>query len=444
MFDSLRERLDSIFDGLRGKGKLTEDDVNSALREVRRALLEADVDYKIVKSFVSSVRERAVGQEVLESITPAQQVIAIVYEQLISLMGDKVVPLAISPKPPTICLMVGLQGSGKTTSTVKLAKKLSRGHKPLVVACDLRRPAAVEQLRVLADQAKVDFYGPSEGISDPLSVVRDSLSYATQNLIDVILLDTAGRLHIDEELMAELQMIREITSPHEILLVVDSMTGQEAVKVASSFHERLSLTGVILSKLDGDARGGAALAIKASTGIPIKFAGVGEGIDAIEAFDAKRMAQRILGMGDVAGLAEKVQQIANQDDVDKLAKSFKKQRFTMNDLLLQFEQIEKMGPLDKVLDMIPGAGKMKGLKNAELDPKRIKQTKAIILSMTDQERKNPQIIKGSRRKRIAEGSGTSVQLVNQLLKQHGQMNQLWKKIGKVKNRKGVKFPGNLF
>lgn len=444
MFDSLRERLDSIFDGLRGKGKLTEDDVNSALREVRRALLEADVDYKIVKSFVSSVRERAVGQEVLESITPAQQVIAIVYEQLISLMGDKVVPLTISPKPPTICLMVGLQGSGKTTSTVKLAKKLSRGHKPLVVACDLRRPAAVEQLRVLADQAKVDFYGPSEGISDPLSVVRDSLSYATQNLIDVILLDTAGRLHIDEELMAELQMIREITSPHEILLVVDSMTGQEAVKVASSFHERLSLTGVILSKLDGDARGGAALAIKASTGIPIKFAGVGEGIDAIEAFDAKRMAQRILGMGDVAGLAEKVQQIANQDDVDKLAKSFKKQRFTMNDLLLQFEQIEKMGPLDKVLDMIPGAGKMKGLKNAELDPKRIKQTKAIILSMTDQERKNPQIIKGSRRKRIAEGSGTSVQLVNQLLKQHGQMNQLWKKIGKVKNRKGFKFPGNLF
>ncbi len=444
MFDSLRERLDSIFDGLRGKGKLTEDDVNSALREVRRALLEADVDYKIVKSFVSSVRERAVGQEVLESITPAQQVIAIVYEQLISLMGDKVVPLTISPKPPTICLMVGLQGSGKTTSTVKLAKKLSRGHKPLVVACDLRRPAAVEQLRVLADQAKVDFYGPSEGISDPLSVVRGSLGYATQNLIDVILLDTAGRLHIDEELMEELQMIREITSPHEILLVVDSMTGQEAVKVASSFHERLSLTGVVLSKLDGDARGGAALAIKASTGIAIKFAGVGEGIDALEAFDAKRMAQRILGMGDVAGLAEKVQQIANQDDVDKLAKSFKKQRLTMNDLLLQFDQIEKMGPLDKVLDMIPGAGKMKGLKNAELDPKRIKQTKAIILSMTDQERKNPQIIKGSRRKRIAEGSGTSVQLVNQLLKQHGQMNQLWKKIGKGKNRKGFKFPGNLF
>jgi len=340
--------------------------------------------------------------------------------------------------------MVGLQGSGKTTSTVKLAKKLSRGHKPLVVACDLRRPAAVEQLRILADQAKVDFYGPSEGITDPLSVVRASLDYATQNLIDVILLDTAGRLHIDDELMEELQMIREITSPHEILLVVDSMTGQEAVKVASSFHERLTLTGVIISKLDGDARGGAALAIKASTGIAIKFAGVGEGIDALEAFDAKRMSQRILGMGDVAGLAEKVQQIANQDDVDKLAKSFKKQRLTMNDLLLQFDQIEKMGPLDKVLDMIPGAGKMKGLKNAELDPKRIKQTKAIILSMTDQERKNPQIIKGSRRKRIAEGSGTSVQLVNQLLKQHDQMNQLWKKIGKAKNRKGFKFPGNLF
>lgn len=444
MFEALRERLDSIFDGLRGKGKLTEDDVNAALREVRRALLEADVDYKIVKSFVNGIRERAVGQEVLESITPAQQVIAIVYEQLLSLMGDQVLPLSISPKPPTICLMVGLQGSGKTTSTVKLAKKLSRNHKPLVVACDLRRPAAIEQLRVLAAQAKVDFYGPEEGVSDPVSVVKNSLEYATQNLVDLIFLDTAGRLHIDEELMEELITINEVASPHETLLVVDSMTGQEAVKVASSFHEQLALTGVILSKLDGDARGGAALAIKASTGVPVKFAGVGEGIDAIEAFDAKRMAQRILGMGDVAGLAEKVQQIASQDDVDKLAKSIKKQKLTMDDLLLQFEQIEKMGPLDKVLDMIPGAGKIKGLKNAEMDPKRLKQTKAIILSMTVRERKNPQIIKGSRRKRIAQGSGTSVQMVNQLLKQHGQMNQLWKKLGKTKNRKGFKLPGNLF
>lgn len=444
MFEALRERLDSIFDGLKGKGKLTEEDVNAALREVRRALLEADVDYKIVKSFIGGIRERAVGQEVLDSITPAQQVIAIVYDQLLDLMGDKVVPLAISPKPPTVCLMVGLQGSGKTTSTVKLAKKHSRGHKPLVVACDLRRPAAVEQLRVLAKQADVDFYGPSEGNSDPMKVVRDAMEYATQNLVDLVFIDTAGRLHFDEELMGELREIKDETSPHEILLVVDAMTGQEAVKVASSFNDSLALTGVILSKLDGDARGGAALAVKAATGIPIKYAGIGEGIDAIETFDAQRMSQRILGMGDVAGLAEKVQQVATREDVDKITRSFKKHKLTMNDLLVQFDQIEKMGPLDKVLDMIPGASKLKGLQNADVDPRRLKQTKAIILSMTEQERKNPQIIKGSRRRRIAQGSGTSVQMVNQLLKQHTQMNQLWKKLGKSKKGKGFKLPGNLF
>jgi signal recognition particle subunit SRP54 len=262
--------------------------------------------------------------------------------------------------------------------------------------------------------------------------------------VDLIFIDTAGRLHFDEELMGELREIKDETSPHEILLVVDAMTGQEAVKVASSFNDSLSLTGVILSKLDGDARGGAALAVKASTGVPIKYAGIGEGIDAIETFDAQRMSQRILGMGDVAGLAEKVQQVASREDVDKLTKSFKKHKLTMNDLLLQFDQIEKMGPLDKVLDMIPGASKMKGLQNADVDPRRLKQTKAIILSMTEKERKNPQIIKGSRRRRIAQGSGTSVQMVNQLLKQHAQMNQLWKKLGKSRKGKGFKLPGNLF
>lgn len=445
MFEALRERLDSIFDGLRGKGKLTEEDVNVALREVRRALLEADVDYKIVKSFISGIRERAVGQEVLESITPAQQVIAIVYDRLLALMGDKVIPLTIASKPPTICLMVGLQGSGKTTSTVKLAKKFAKVHKPLVVACDLRRPAAVEQLRILAEQAEVAFFGPGEkNCSDVLSVVKDALNYATENLIDLIFLDTAGRLHVDNELMEELKNIKDLALPQEILLTVDAMTGQEAVKVASTFNDKLSITGVILSKLDGDARGGAALSVRAATGIPIKYAGIGEGIDALETFDAKRMAQRILGMGDVAGLAEKVQQVASQGDVEKLAKSFKRQKLTMNDLLLQFEQIEKMGPLDKVLDMIPGAGKIKGIKEADLDPGRIGKAKAIILSMTKEEREKPQIIKGSRRRRIAMGSGTSVQMVNQLLKQHDQMNQLWKKLGKSKGRKRVKLPGNFF
>lgn len=443
MFDALRERLESVFAKLKSRGKLTESDVDSALREVRRGLLEADVDYKVVRPLIEAIKNRVVGKDVLDSITPGQQVTAIVYEELSALMGAEPSPLAISPMPPSVYLMVGLQGGGKTTTTVKIAKKLSSGHKPLVVACDLKRPAAVEQLRILAEQSKIGFFGPAAGESDVLSVVRGAVKFASERLFDVILLDTAGRLHADEELMEELAAMKRQLPPTEILLVVDAMTGQEAVKVASAFHEKLTLTGVVLSKLDGDARGGAALAIRQVTGVPVKLAGVGEGTDALEVFDSRRMAQRIMGMGDVMGLAEKIREMADSGGAEKIAESLKQKKFTLEDLLLQFEQIEKMGPLDKVLEMIPGFSRMKGMGSDELDTKRMKQSKAVIQSMTREERREPSIIKGSRRRRIAQGSGTSVQMVNQLLAQYEQMRKLWKQFGK-QGGKGIHLPKGLF
>ena len=443
MFDALRERLEGVLSKLKSRGRLTESDVDSALREVRRGLLEADVDYKVVKTLVEAIKTRAVGKDVLESITPGQQVTAIVYEELSELMGTEPAPLVISPRPPSVYLMVGLQGGGKTTTTVKIAKKLSSGHKPLVVACDLRRPAAVEQLRILAEQSKIGFFGPAAGESDVLSVVRGAVKFASERLYDVILLDTAGRLHADEELMEELAAMKRQLPPTEILLVVDAMTGQEAVKVASAFHEKLTITGVVLSKLDGDARGGAALAIRQVTGVPVKLAGVGEGTDALEVFDSRRMAQRIMGMGDVMGLAEKIREMADSGGAEKIAESLKQKKFTLEDLLLQFEQIEKMGPLDKVLEMIPGLSRMKGMGADELDAKRLKQSKAVIQSMTREERREPSIIKGSRRRRIALGSGTSVQMVNQLLAQYEQMRKLWKQFGK-QGGKGLRLPKGLF
>ncbi len=434
MFESLKERLEGIFKGLRSKGKLTEADVGEALREVRRALLEADVNYKVVRDFVARVQERAVGQDVLGSITPGQQVVAIVFQELVALMGGAPQPPAISPKPPTVYLMAGLQGSGKTTTAAKLAKKLLKNHKPLLVACDLQRPAAVEQLRVLADQAQVGFFGPAEeGTKDPLAVARGALAYAADRLYDVLIFDTAGRLHIDEPLMAELERMKELLNPHEVFLVVDSMAGQEAVAVAESFHKRLAITGLVLSKLDGDSRGGAALGVRAATGIPVRFAGVGERLDDLELFDAQRMSQRILGMGDVAGLVERMQEATTQEDATRMAESLKKSRLTMDDLLAQLEQMEKMGPLEKVLEMIPGMGKIKDLDSAELDPRHLKRVKAVIQSMTKKERARPEIIKGSRRRRIAEGSGTSVQMVNQVLRQFEQMRELWKRLGSVKS-----------
>lgn len=440
MFDALKSRLGGVFARLRGKGKLTEEDVQEALREVRRALLEADVNYKVVKDLVENIRLRAMEKSVLESITPGQQVVGVVYEELMKLMGQDPKPIAISSKPPTIVMMVGLQGGGKTTSTVKIAKRLSKGHKPLVVACDLRRPAAIDQLRVLADSAGVGFLGPEPGETDVMSVVKRAREHARERLMDVILFDTAGRLAVDQEMMAELDSMKEYLLPHEILLVVDAMSGQEAVSVSQAFHDRLGLTGVVLSKVDGDARGGAALAVLASTGVPIKYAGVGEGIDALEVFDARRMAERIMGMGDVAGLVEKIQQATTEEDVKRITSSVKKNKLDFNDLLAQFDQIEKMGPLEKVIEMIPGADRIKELKDGELDPARMARMKAIIQSMTIDERKNPAIIKGSRRRRIAEGSGTTIQMVNQLLKQQIQMNDLWKKMGKGAGRKRFQMP----
>ena len=442
MFDSLKERFEQVFTSLRGKGKLTVEDINEALREVRRALLEADVNFKVVKDFVEAIRERATGADVLSSITPGQQVVTIVYEELLAIMGKPPVPLIISPKPPTVYMMVGLQGSGKTTTTVKIAKRLSKSHKPLVVACDLRRPAAVDQLRILAQKSQIAFYGPNDGETDPVAVAQRSIAYASEHLCDLILLDTAGRLQMDAELMAELENMKAAVPPHEILLVVDSMTGQEAVQVAMVFHEKLTLTGAVLTKLDGDARGGPALAIRAVTGVPVKLAGMGERVEDLEIFDAGRMAQRILGMGDVAGLKERVQQITSDEDVERLSSSLKKNKFTLEDMLLQLQQIKKLGPLDKVLEMLPVPGISKALKNQDADMSKLKYTEAIILSMTRKERNNPEIIKGSRRRRIAQGSGTSVQMVNQLLAQYEQMKNMMKSFGKM-GGKGFKMPAAM-
>ena len=437
MFEALKDKLEAAFARLRGKGKLSEADVDLALRELRKSLLEADVDFKVVRDLVARIRERAVQLEVLESISAAQHISTVVYEELVSLMGAPA-PLIIAPKPPTVILMAGLQGSGKTTTTVKLARRLKESHKPLVVACDLRRPAAVEQLRVLAEGARVAFYGPEGGETDVLKVVRGAERYAAEHLCDVILLDTAGRLHVDEELMKELASIASVLPPHEKLLVADAMMGQEAVNVAKSFHELLTLTGLVLTKLDGDARGGSALAIRAVTGVPIKFAGVGEATDALEVFDARRMAGRIMGMGDIQGLVEKVQAAGAQDNA-KIAETLIRgggKQFTLETLLLQFQQIEKMGPLGKVMEMVPGFSRLKGIDMDQMDDSIIRHNKAIIQSMTPEERRNPRIIKGARRRRIALGSGTSVQMVNQLLAQYEQMKKLFKTFSS--GEKGIK------
>ena len=426
MFDSLKEKLAAVFSKLGSKGKLSAEDVDNALREVRRSLLEADVDFRVAKDLIAKIRERSTSLEVLESITANERISAIVYEELISTMG-KGVPLIISPKPPTVILMAGLQGSGKTTTTVKLARYLKNSHNPLVVACDLRRPAAVEQLRVLAEAAKVSFYGPeSAKDSDVLKVVKNAAKFAESHMNDVIILDTAGRLHIDEELMTELKNIAQVLPPHEKLLVVDSMMGQEAVNSAKSFHELLNLTGLILTKMDGDSRGGSALAIRAVTGVPVKFAGMGENTDALEVFNPERMAGRIMGMGDIQGLVEKVKAAGIVDETAIKSPAKLGREFNLETLLKQFEQLEKLGPLEKIAGMIPGLDKIKNFKADEADSSILRKNKAIIQSMTPEERRNPRVIKGSRRRRIAQGSGTSVQMVNQLLAQYEQMKKLFK------------------
>jgi len=431
LFENLSGKLQETFRRLRGKGKLTEKDVNTALREVRLALLEADVNFKVVKDFVATVKERCLGSEVLESLTPGQMVVKIVNEELTKLMGESVAKLNRADKPPTIVMMVGLQGSGKTTSVAKLANLLKKeNHAPLLVAADVYRPAAIKQLQVLGEQLNVPVF--QMGQQNPVQIAKAALEQAKKNQHDYVLVDTAGRLHVDEELMAELVQMEKALQPQEILLVVDAMTGQDAVTVAESFKERLGLTGVVLTKLDGDTRGGAALSVRAVTGCPIKYVGLGEKTDAFEPFHPDRMASRILGMGDVLTLIEKAQATFDEQKAKELEKKMRTQQFTLEDFMEQMQQLKQMGPLNQILEMLPGVGGMgRKLKGMQVDEKEFLKIEAIIQSMTKQERLNPAIINSSRRRRIAAGSGTKVQDVNNLLKQFNLMNKMMKQLTKM-------------
>jgi signal recognition particle subunit SRP54 len=432
-FESLTQKLGNIFKKLRGKGKLSEADVKQAMKEVRLALLEADVNFKVVKNLISRITERAIGQEVMESLTPAQQVIKIVNEELTLLMGSKQSRIDFS-KDITTIMLVGLQGSGKTTTAGKLGKLLSKdGKKPILVAADIYRPAAIKQLQVVGE--KLDLPVFTMGQKDPVDISKASLEYARKHNYNTVIIDTAGRLHIDDELMSELSNISNTVSPNEILLVVDSMTGQDAVNVAEEFNKRLNLTGLILTKLDGDSRGGAALSVKAVTGCPIKFVGMGEKLDDLEIFHPERMASRILGMGDVLTLIEKATQDFDLKKAKELEQKLKTQSFDLNDFLDQLSQVKKMGSFDQILNMIPGLSPQK-LKGVQLDDKELNRVEAIINSMTMEERKSPAIINGSRRKRIAAGSGTAIQDVNRLLKQYDQTRKMIKQFtGVDKSRK---------
>ena len=419
IFESLSDRLQETFKKLRGHGKLTEDDVNEAMREVRMALLEADVNFKVVKNFIKTVKERAIGQDILETLTPAQVVVKIVDEELTNLMGGTQSRINISPNPPTIIMMAGLQGAGKTTSAGKLGLSLKKqGKRPLLVACDIYRPAAIKQLQVVGKQLDIPVFSMEPG-TDAVTIAKSSIAYSQSHANDVIIIDTAGRLQIDEALMQELRDIKAEVKPHEILLVVDAMTGQESVNVAQTFNDSLGLDGVIMTKLDGDARGGAALSVKAVTNVPIKFIGMGEKLEPLQPFHPDRMASRILGMGDVLSLVEKAQQTFDMEEAKKMEKKLRKDEFTLDDFLSQMQQVKKLGSLENILGMIPGMGGLKKQlegQDIDLDGKEMRQIEAIIRSMTPQERADITIINGSRRKRIAMGSGTRVQDVNKLLK----------------------------
>jgi signal recognition particle subunit SRP54 len=428
MFDQLSERFQNAFRTLTGRGKLTEANVEEALREVRRALLEADVNFKVARSFVEDVKARAIGDEVLRSVTPGQQVVKVVHEELVRLLGGEGEPFRMPSASPAVIMVVGLQGSGKTTFCAKLARYLrKRGKSPLLVAADTYRPAAQDQLEKLAAQLGVPAYRGAAG-TDPVTICEGAVAEARSGGADVAILDTAGRLHVDEEMMVELERIRESTSPEEVLLVLDSMTGQDAVNVAGEFVERLDFTGAVLSKLDGDTRGGAAVSLRAVTGKPIKFAGVGEKLDALETFHPDRMASRILGMGDVVTLVERVQESADLEQAAKLEEKLLKQSFTLEDFFEQLQAVKKMGPLDQLMGMIPGMSKVGKI---DVDEGALGRVEAIINSMTPEERRHPSILDGSRRKRIARGSGTSVQDVNRLLKQFETMKKMMKQFGKM-------------
>lgn len=442
-FEGLADRLQGTIQKIRGKGKVNESDVKEMMREVRLALLEADVNFKVVKDFVKRVSERAVGQEVLKSLTPGQQVIKVVQEELTVLMGGEQSKIAVVNRPPTVILMVGLQGAGKTTTTGKLANLLRKKYnrKPLLVAADIYRPAAIKQLETLGKQLDMPVFSLGDHVS-PVEIAKQAIAKAKEEHYDYVLIDTAGRLHIDEALMTELEDVKEVAKPDEIFLVVDSMTGQSAVDVAESFNNQLGLTGVVLTKLDGDTRGGAALSIRAVTNTPIKFVGMGEKLDALEVFHPERMASRILGMGDVLSLIEKAQSNVDQEKAKELEKKFRTQTFTFDDFLEQLGQVRNMGPLDDLIKMLPGANKMKGLNNISIDEKQIGHVEAIIKSMTKAEKDHPEIINASRRKRIAKGSGTTIQEVNRLLKQFDEMKKMMKQMTSMQKgkKKGFKLP----
>lgn len=437
-FEGLSDKLEAAFKRLRSKGSLNENDVKEAMREVRLALLEADVNYKVAKDFTNKVTERAIGAQVMESLTPAQMVIKIVNEELTALMGGTGSRLACAAHPPTIVMMCGLQGSGKTTHCAKIARKLkSEGHRPLLVACDVYRPAAIKQLQVVGEQVDVPVF--EMGQIDPVEIAKNAVRYAKDHGYDYVFIDTAGRLHIDETLMTELKNIKAEVHPHEILLVVDAMTGQDAVTVATAFDEALGIDGLVLTKMDGDTRGGAALSIRAVTGKPIKFCGTGEKLSDIEVFHPERMASRILGMGDVLTLIEKAQSAYTEEEAREMQRKMKEKSFTLEDYLSQIDKMKGMGDMSQMLGMIPGlAGKLKG-QDLSVDEKNMKKVKAIIQSMTPAERQNPDIIKGSHKKRIAAGSGTTIQDVNTLLKQFSQVREMMSRMSNM-GRRGFRMP----
>lgn len=431
-FEGLSSKLQDFTRKLKGKSRITESDLKEMLREVKLALLEADVNYKIVKEFTSSIQEKALGQDVLKSLTPGQQVIKIVKDELVELLGGTDSKINFTPNPPTVIMLVGLQGSGKTTTAGKLANLLRKqGKKPLLVACDVYRPAAIKQLQVVGNQLNIPVYS-NENTKDVVRIAKEAYNTAISKLNDVIILDTAGRLQIDEELMQELKNLKASAKPHEILLVVDSMTGQDAVNVAKTFNENVGIDGVVLTKLDGDTRGGAALSVKKVTGKPIKFAATGEKLSDIEEFHPDRMASRILGMGDVLSIIEKAEETFDIEEAEKLEKQLRKGEFDLNDYLAQLRQIKKMGSFSSILKMIPGLSKIKDLK---VDDKEFTRIEAIICSMTEKERRNPKILNGSRRLRIANGSGTTVQQINQFMKSFEMTQSMMKK---MKNEKGMK------
>lgn len=428
-FEGLTERLQNAIGKLRRKGKIGESDVKEVMREIRLALLEADVNFKVVKDFVKTVRSRAIGAEVLESLTSAQQIVKIVNEELVKVMGEEAAPLNKSAKIPTIIMMVGLQGAGKTTTASKLANKLKKekNARPFMIAADVYRPAAIDQLKILGKDIDVPVFSLGVDV-DPVEIVRQGLEEAKDKKNDYVIIDTAGRLQIDEKLMQELSSIKELAQPDEILLTVDAMTGQNAVEVAKGFNDQLDVTGVVLTKLDGDTRGGAALSIRAVTGKPIKFIGQGEKMTDLDVFYPDRMASRILGMGDMLTLIEKAQQEYDQKQAEELAEKMRENNFDFNDFLIQMEQVQNMGPMEDIIKMIPGMANNPALKNLKVDPKDIEHTKAIVYSMTPQERENPDLLNPSRRRRIAAGSGRPIQEVNRMIKQFKQMQDMMKKM----------------